>query len=259
MELIKKYVTNNRHYKNNKITNVKRLILHSVGCPQPNPDVFIKQWDTAANRYLAQIIIGADKAYEVLPCTTNKGKAVFCWHVGSANESSIGVELTEPSTIKYIGGSNWIDLNPKKTKSHVMATYENAVNIFAQLCKFHNLNPLADGVILSHSECYRRGIGTNHGDIEHLWDRFGLTMDKFRKDVNKAMGKINPYLVKVDIDNLNMRTGPSIIHARIGYIPRGVYTIVEQRGKWGRLKSKQRYDGEDVDAWIHTGYTIKLI
>ena len=63
-----------------------------------------------------------------------------------------------------------------------MATYKNAVDIFAQLCKFHGLDPLADGVILSHKECHARGIGTNHGDVEHIWNKFGLSMDQFRKD-----------------------------------------------------------------------------
>jgi hypothetical protein len=167
--------------------------------------------------------------------------------------------MTEPSTIKYTNGSLWIDLDPVKTKAHVMATYKNAVNTFAKLCKFHNLDPLADGVILSHSECYKRGIGTNHGDVEHIWNKFGLSMSKFRADVKEKMGKsTKPYLVKVSINDLNMRTGPATVYRRIGYIPQGVYTIVEIKAEWGRLKSKQKYNGENVDAWIHLGYTTKL-
>lgn len=190
MELTKRYVTNNMHYKNNYIIDVRTLVLHSVGVQQPNPDVFVRQWDSTANKYLTQIVIGADKAYECLPCTSIKGKAVFCWHVGNANGYSIGAEMTEPSTIKYTSGANWIDLDPDKTKEHVYKTYKNAVNIFAQLCKFHGLNPLKDGVILSHSECNKRGIGTAHVDVEHIWDKFGLTMDQFRKDVNSEMSGI---------------------------------------------------------------------
>lgn len=185
-----------------------------------------------------------------------KGKAVYCWHVGNANGYTIGAEMTEPSTIKYMGGSRWIDLDPTKTKIHVMATYRNAVDIFAQLCKFHNLDPLADGVILSHSECYKRNIGTNHGDVEHIWNKFGLTMDKFRHDIYNKM--YESYLIKVSAIDLNMRTGPDIIYPRIGYIPKGVYTIVEVKGKWGRLKSRQKYNGKMVDAWIHLGYTTRL-
>lgn len=256
MKLTKRYVKNNMHYKTNRIIPVERLVLHSVGCPQPNPDVFFKIWNTPTSKYPAQIVVGAKKAYETLPCMTTKGKAVYCWHVGTANGTSIGVEMTEPSTIKYTGGANWTDLDPAKTKAHVMATYKNAVDIFAQLCKFHDLNPLEDGVILSHSECHARGIGTNHADVEHLWKKFGLSMNQFRKDVYEAM---NPdFKVRVSVGCLNMRIGPGTKYARIAFIPKGVYTIVETSGNWGRLKSKQDYKGKPVHAWISLKYTTKL-
>ena len=58
------------------------------------------------------------------------------------------------------------------------------------LCKQYNLNPIADGVIISHREGHSRGIASNHGDPEHLWNGLGMgyTMDGFRKDVKAAMG-----------------------------------------------------------------------
>jgi hypothetical protein len=57
------------------------------------------------------------------------------------------------------------------------------------LCKEYDLNPLEDGVILSHSEGYARGLASNHGDPEHLWKGLKLpyTMDGFRKEVKAAM------------------------------------------------------------------------
>ena len=67
-----------------------------------------------------------------------------------------------------------------------------------------------------------------------------------------------PYLVKVSIDDLNMRTGPSTSYDIIECIPKGVYTIVEESGKWGRLKSLQSFKGKNVKAWIHLGYVTKV-
>jgi hypothetical protein len=69
-------------------------------------------------------------------------------------------------------------------------TYEAAVELFAYLCKEYNLDPTADGVIVSHAEGYKRGIASNHGDPEHLWNQLntGYTMDGFRKAVKAAMG-----------------------------------------------------------------------
>lgn len=343
MELIKSYVTNNMHYTNNRQIKIRTLVIHSVGCPQPSPEVFLKNWNTTTNKYLAQIVIGTEKAYEVLPCTATKGYATFCWHVGTANAYSIGAEMTEPSTIKYTSGANFTDLNPEKTKAHVLATYKNAVDIFAQLCTFHGLDPTVDGTVLSHNECCARGIGTNHADVEHLWNYCGLTMDQFRKDIKAAMGNTNitikdntdclikgtikvGSLVKINSDakyyngkyipawvknlnwyvsgisgdrlvlgksedgkyniqspvkttdvtlasgilststfkvqvtatNLNIRTGPATTYPRISYIAPGVYTIVETSNNWGRLKSKQSYNGKSVDGWISLNYAKKI-
>ena len=52
-----------------------------------------------------------------------------------------------------------------------------------------------------------------------------------------------PFLVKVSISDLNIRTGPGTNFKRVQFCPPGVYTIVEVKsGKgsaagWGRLKS----------------------
>lgn len=58
------------------------------------------------------------------------------------------------------------------------------------LCKKFSLEPLADGVIISHKEGHSRGIASNHGDPEYLWSQLemGYTMDTFRKAVKSAMG-----------------------------------------------------------------------
>ena len=69
----------------------------------------------------------------------------------------------------------------------MLATYKYAVELFAFLCHQFGLDPMADGVVISHSEGCRRGIASNHGDVEHLWSKFGLTMEQFRKDIKVAM------------------------------------------------------------------------
>ena len=57
------------------------------------------------------------------------------------------------------------------------------------LCEKYKLNPLGDGVIISHKEGHTRGVASNHGDPEHLWTQLGLpyTMDTFRKAVKAKM------------------------------------------------------------------------
>ena len=96
--------------------------------------------------------------------------------------------MTEPATIRYTGGSDWVETGDgRNTENHVLAAYKYAVELFAYLCRMYGLDPLADGVVISHSEGHRRGIASNHGDVEHIWKRVGLSMGQFRKDIRAAM------------------------------------------------------------------------
>ena len=184
MNLIQNYLTQSGCYKAGKRITVKGLMIHSVGCPQPEADVFMKNWNRAdANACVHAIVEPDGDVYQLLPWDFRG------WHCGGgANNTHIGVEMTEPATIKYTGGSNWTETGEgESTKNHVLATYRYAVELFAHLCQQFRLDPLADGVVISHSEGCKRGIASNHGDVEHLWSKFGLSMGQFRKDIKTVM------------------------------------------------------------------------
>ena len=184
MNLVQNYLTQSGCYKAGRTISVKGLMIHSVGCPQPKADVFMKNWNRAdANACVHAIIEPDGDVYQLLPWE-HRG-----WHCGgNGNNTHIGVEMTEPATIKYTGGANWTETGDGgNTKAHVFAAYQYAVELFAHLCRQYNLDPLADGVVISHSEGCKRGIASNHGDVEHLWSKFGLTMEQFRKDIKAAM------------------------------------------------------------------------
>ena len=184
MNLKQNYLTESGCYKAGKHITVKGLMIHSVGCPQPKADVFLKNWNRAEASACVHAIVEPDgDVYQLLPWE-HRG-----WHCGGgANNTHIGVEMTEPSTIRYTGGANWTETgNGENTKNHVLAAYKYAVELFAFLCHQFGLDPMADGVVISHSEGCRRGVASNHGDVEHLWSKFGLTMAQFRKDIKAAM------------------------------------------------------------------------
>ena len=184
MNLKQNYLTESGCYKAGKRITVKGLMIHSVGCPQPKADVFMKNWNRAEASACVHAIVEPDgDVYQLLPWE-HRG-----WHCGGgANNTHIGVEMTEPSTIRYTGGANWTETgNGENTKNHVLAAYKYAVELFAFLCHQFGLDPMADGVVISHSEGCRRGVASNHGDVEHLWSKFGLTMAQFRKDIKAAM------------------------------------------------------------------------
>ncbi len=59
-----------------------------------------------------------------------------------------------------------------------------------------------------------------------------------------------PYKVRVDITDLNIRKGPGTNFDRTGkYTGKGVFTIVEEKDGWGKLKSGA--------GWICLAYTSK--
>ena len=182
MNIIEAFVTQNPKYTNPTKITVRKLVLHSVGCPQPNASVFARQWQTA--RYFAHAVLQADgTVYQVLPWD------YLCYHVGAANAYSIGVEMTEPDCIRYTGGATFVCTNWARAAEQVAGTYKTAVELFAHLCEAFGLDPNAD--IMSHNEAGKMGIGTDHVDPEHLWRQLGMgyTMDGFRQDVYAEMHK----------------------------------------------------------------------
>lgn len=198
MKLIESFITRNPCYsanmsnKDERYTTFQRrgplgLVLHSVGCAQPSAEVFVKNWNsTSYDRACVHAFIDANTGavYQCMPWDFR------AWHVGgSANNTHIGVEMCEPSAIKYTTGAKFTIKDKEKAFKQCETAYKSAVELFAMLCNKYKLDPLKDGVILSHNECGKRGIGSGHVDPEHLWSGLGIgyTMDGFRNDVKKAM------------------------------------------------------------------------
>lgn len=189
MKLESAILTQNPCYTAGKKIDVKGLMLHSVGCSQPSASVFIKAWNSPSyNNACVHGFIDANDGtvYQTLPWN-HRG-----WHAGaSANNTHIGVEMCEPACIKYTGGATFTCSDLATAKAAATRTYNAAVELFAMLCKKFDLDPLGDGVIVSHKEGYKRGIASNHGDPEHLWSQLGLpyTMDTFRAAVKAQIAE----------------------------------------------------------------------
>ena len=267
MKLVESILTKNPCYKAGRKITVKGLMLHSVGCPQPNAQVFIKNWNKASydRACVHGFIDGNDgTVYQCLPWN-HRG-----WHCGaSGNNTHIGVEMCEPACIKYTRGATFTCSDKANAQAVAKRTYEAAVELFAMLCRKFNLDPLGAGVIVSHKEGCARGIASNHGDPEHLWTQLGLpyTMDTFRAAVKAAMGGSystpsdpsadTPFRVRVSIPDLNIRKGPGTNTAKTGkFTGAGVFTITKVKDGpgstkgWGKLKSGA--------GWISLDYTKRI-
>lgn len=166
----------------------KGLMLHSVGCAQPNAQVFLNGWNNA--NYTYSCVHGIIDA--------NTGTVYQClkwnyrgWHGGgSSNNTHVGVEMCESGYIAYDNPNDYSKFSIKdkaKAQADCARAYNAAVELFAMICKQYNLNPMKD--IVSHYEGGKMGIASGHGDPEHYWKGLGMgyTMDGFRSDVKKAM------------------------------------------------------------------------
>lgn len=187
INIVKEFAVKNKCYQVAAPLTPRGIMLHSIGVPQPNASVMAhsyNQYRPNGQSVCVHAFVQRDgTVYQTLPWT------VQAWHCGgAANATHIGIEMTEPASIVYTGhGAEWRDLDAAATETHINGTYAAAVELFAQLCAQFDLDPLADGVIISHAEGRMRGVASAHADPAHLWNAFGLTMDMFRQDVYKAM------------------------------------------------------------------------
>lgn len=211
-------------------------------------------------------------------------------------------------------------------ETYLKQVYEEACQLTAYLCKKYNIDPNGTvnfkGVnvptILCHADSNALGLGSNHGDINHWFPKFGKSMATVRADVAKLMnttssftpsntpnssttkvqlyrirktwtdsktqmgaysslenakkacdklggdykvfdgeGKViyspakpfKPYVVRVNVEKLNVRAQPNNTSKVKMVLNKGAYTIVEEKNGFGKLKSGA--------GWIDLAYTTK--
>ena len=245
MNLFKCILTANDCYKTGKKITPKGVMVHSTGANNPNlkryaqplktdPDYTAltqklgknnngNDWNRSGlnvcvHAFIGKLANGTVGTVQTLPWNYRG------WHSGSgkkgtANDTHISFEICEDGLTDA---------------TYFKKVYQEAVELTAMLCKEYKLDPLGDGVIICHSEGHKRGIASNHGDVMHWFPKHGKSMDTFRKDVQAQMGVTQPragtsYTVKAA--NTAVYSAPAVTQIS------GVYTIVEEKNGYGKLKS----------------------
>lgn len=203
MQIVESFVTQSPCYQ----ANLKRaddryvrfqdrgplgLMLHSVGCAQPDASVFVTKWNKPTYyNACCHAVIDANSGVIMQTLPWNyRG-----WHCGSgskgsANDTHVGVEMCESKYIKYASsGASFEVLDKAKAQEDAKRTYHAAVELFAMLCETYAIDPMTG--IISHKEGGKQGIASGHVDPEHYWSGLGLsyTMDGFRKAVKAKVDK----------------------------------------------------------------------
>ena len=181
------FLTENDCYKAGRTIVPKGVMVHSTGVAQPDPEVFLRQWNHAGVELCVHGIISERRIIQTLPWD-HRG-----WHAGagtdgSANNTHISFECCEPAGHTYHGGT-MVGYDPPKNQAYFEQVYHNAVTLCAALCRQYHLDPLKPGVVLCHAEGYQQGIASNHADVLQWWPKHGVTMDDFRQAVQQELDK----------------------------------------------------------------------
>ena len=184
MKINKLFLTNNDCYKAGKKIAVKGIMVHSTGANNPwlkrylpddgkiGKNQYGNHWNTArpggiqvcVHGFIGKLADGSVATYQTLPWN-HRG-----WHAGgSANNTHIGFEICEDG------------LNDS---AYFNAVYKEAVELCAYLCKEYGLT---EKDVICHSEGYKKGIASNHGDVMHWFPKHGKSMDTFRAEVKKLL------------------------------------------------------------------------
>ena len=76
-------------------------------------------------------------------------------------------------------------------KVYFQKVYREAVELCAYLCKQYDLT---EQDIICHSEGYKKGIASNHGDVMHWFPKHSKSMDAFRAEVKAELDRLEKSL-----------------------------------------------------------------
>ena len=194
MNLRKLIFTECDSYKAGRKIKPVGVMVHSTGANNPElrryvgPDdgllgvnQYNNHWNmpkvgASVHAFIGKLKDGSIATYQVLPWDYRAGHC-YKGNNGSGNNTHIAFEICEDGL---------------KDSVYFNKVYQEAVELTAMLCEMFNLDPLADGVVIDHSEGYDRGIASNHGDVMHWFQKHGKSMYTFRKDVNNLIKKTVP-------------------------------------------------------------------
>ena len=181
-DAIQYFLTDSPNYKETGRVKVKGFMLHSIGAASTDAKAMADYFGTSDFRYAGVhgfIDSETGEFYHTLPWDQQ------AWHAGDGAYDYIGIEMCESDSGYYTDDFVFHPEDIEQAQKNTKIAYDAAVKLFARLCLKYELDPMKDGVIISHNEGSLRGVATQHGDPDEYWInvKSDYTMDGFRKDV----------------------------------------------------------------------------
>ena len=236
-------MTQSTCYRGTRKMDVKGILWHSTGANNPNLKRYVQPSDNNPNK---------DKLIKLIGKNVNNNDwnhierqaGLNAW-IGKLADGSVATVQTMPWNYRPWGcgsgkygscNDGFIQFeiceDSLKDKSYFDKVYKEACELTAYLCKMYNIDPNGsvqmNGIyiptILDHSESYKLGFGSNHGDVQHWLSKYGKSMHTVRKDVANL---INP-LPSDTLSNSTFKEG-SIVKIKSG---------------------AKYYNGKTVPSWV---------
>lgn len=200
-------------YKGTRKMEVKGVLWHSTGANNPNLKRYVQPSDTkpaedsyTKDQWLA--ILGKNQYSNDWNHIEHQA-GLNCW-IGKLADGTVTTVQTLPWDYRPWGcgsgskgscNSGWMQFeiceDNLTNKDYFEAVYKEACELTAYYCKMYNIDPKGTvthgGVtvptILCHYDSYKLGLGSNHGDVYHWFNKYGKTMDSVRDDVAKLLAE----------------------------------------------------------------------
>lgn len=160
------------------------IVLHSTATPGVMAADWFDRWNKSyakgeTNRQVAvHSFVDDREIWQYLPWD-HRG-----WHAGgTANNTHIGIEMCEPSGVKYSGG-RIVEYDAATYSTYFTGVWNNAVTLSVILARLYNFT---EADIISHNEGYFLGVASNHSDVNHWFPLHGKNMDMFRAEVRSRL------------------------------------------------------------------------
>ena len=266
-KLISKY-----NHNSGSTNRIKYIVIHYVGAvgdAKASAEYFTKGNRNASAHYFVgyngEIWQSVEDANIAWHCGAKKYNHPEC-----RNSNSIGIEMcTKTTGNPKVADANWYFED---------ATVTAAIELTKELMKKYGVSP--DHVIrhydVTGKDCPAPYV---HNTGKHTWDEFKKAISgesvtltqatpvevKPAEPVKAATGTISSfsekkataavkgaeYKVKVETPYLNIRKGPGTNFAKTGsYTGVGIFTIVETKDGWGKLKAG--------NGWIYLKYAKRI-
>ncbi len=201
-------------YRGTRKMAVKGILWHSTGANNPTLKRYVQPDDNDPNRKALLDKIGVnpngnDWNHMAIEAGLN------AW-VGQLADGTVAAVQTMPWDYAPWGcgagpkgscNNGWIQFeiceDNLNNSGYFQKAYTEACELTAYLCKLYNIDPKGkvyfNGIqvptILCHADSNALGLGTNHGDVYHWFNKYGRTMDTVRNDVARLLqgsGNVTP-------------------------------------------------------------------